>query len=227
MADNGGFFSAAGGFMKRLMPGNSRMTIGGHTIPSPIDYIHRGIEAASGNPYGGGPPRSLMQSSNGLPADPVAGQAPDDSGLQPSGHVVATQNNPLGQPQPQPQAVPLLSGQAGNANFNNGWRNGAGGTGHGGGWRGINNVSQAAALGEVLANAKGNLGAVMGRPNQTEFDTVRVDKNGVEHQIGADSRLLSHAAGSGSGGSAQDFIRKNPERWAQMQREMRTGAGRG
>ena len=110
--------------------------------------------------------------------------------------------------------------------YDTGWRTGEGGTGLGGGWSTVNTGAEMAALSQMLSNAGGTLGDAV-RFNMTpEFGTELLRADGTVRQRGGDSRLIERT-GSNRPTTAQEFIRRNPDRWSQMLQQMQQGAGRG
>ena len=110
--------------------------------------------------------------------------------------------------------------------YDTGWRTGAGGTGHGGGWSTVDTGAEMSALSQLLSNAGSTLGDAV-RFNMTpEFGTELLRADGTVRQRGGDSRLIERT-GSNRPTTAQEFIRRNPDRWSQMLQQMQQGAGRG
>ena len=110
--------------------------------------------------------------------------------------------------------------------YDTGWRTGEGGTGLGGGWSTVDSSAEMSALSQLLSNAGGTLGDAA-RFNMTpEFGTEIMRADGTVRQRGGDSRLIERT-GSNRPTTAQEFIRRNPDRWSQMLQQMRQGAGRG
>lgn len=122
-------------------------------------------------------------------------------GLQDSGHTIT------------PFALP-------GAPIDTGWRTGEGGTGLGGGWRSVDGSAAMATLGQMLSDARGTMGQSTIRPMQQEFGTTLTGANGQTRERGSDIRGVDRGPLMGSA-TAADFIRNNPEQWAQMRRNMR------
>ncbi len=110
--------------------------------------------------------------------------------------------------------------------YDTGWRTGEGGTGLGGGWSTVDSSAEMAALNQLLSNAGGTLGDATRFRMQGEFGTDILRPDGTVRQRGGDSRLIERT-GSNRPTTAQEFIRRNPDRWSQMLQQMRQGAGRG
>jgi hypothetical protein len=126
---------------------------------------------------------------------------------------------------PYPQSGPAQSWHD-SQGYDTGWRTGEGGTGLGGGWSTVDTGAEMSALSQLLSNAGGTLGDAA-RFNMTpEFGTEIMRADGTVRQRGGDSRLIERT-GSNRPTTAQEFIRRNPDRWSQMLQQMRQGAGRG
>ena len=126
---------------------------------------------------------------------------------------------------PYPQSGPAQSWHD-SQGYDTGWRTGEGGTGLGGGWSTVATGAEMSALSQLLSNAGGTLGDAA-RFNMTpEFGTEIMRADGTVRQRGGDSRLIERT-GSNRPTTAQEFIRRNPDRWSQMLQQMRQGAGRG
>ena len=232
MADTGGFF---GNLMARLIPGGNQPSTGagfggtniptlpqlwsrltGGNVPDQAlardfneqysDFIQSGIERHNAAIWG--EPQALMQSAD--ESDPDA----HPSQMRPSGHTV--------------KPIAPLPGQNwhDSQGYDTGWRTGEGGTGLGGGWSTVNTGAGTAALNQLLADARSTLGDATRFRMTPEFGTEILRPDGTTRQRGGDSRLIERT-GSSRPTTAQEFIRRNPDRWAQMKRDMRKGAGRG
>ena len=234
MADTGGFF---GNLMARLLPGGNQPSTGagflGTNIPTLPQVWSRltggnvpdqGLGRAFHQQYGDftdgierhnaaiwGEPQALMQSANEI--DPSA----HPSQMRPSGHTVS----PIA-----PSAILPGQGWHDSQGYDTGWRTGAGGTGLGGGWSTVDSGAEMAALNQLLSNAGSTLGDATRFRMQGEFGTDILRPDGTTRQRGGDSRLIERS-GSNSPTTAAEFVRRNPDRWAQMKRDMRKGAGRG
>ena len=126
---------------------------------------------------------------------------------------------------PYPQSGPAQSWHD-SQGYDTGWRTGEGGTGLGGGWSTVDTGAEMSALSQLLSNAGGTWGDAA-RFNMTpEFGTEIMRADGTVRQRGGDSRLIERT-GSNRPTTAQEFIRRNPDRWSQMLQQMRQGAGRG
>lgn len=110
--------------------------------------------------------------------------------------------------------------------YDTGWRTGEGGTGLGGGWSTVNTGAGMSALNQLLSNAGGTLGDAARFSMTPEFGTEIMRADGTVRQRGGDSRLIERT-GSNRPTTAQEFIRRNPDRWSQMLQQMQQGAGRG
>ena len=157
-----------------------------------------------------GEPQALMQSAN--ETDPSV----HPSQMRPSGHTVS----PFA-----PSAS--LTGQnwRNSQGYDTGWRTGEGGTGHGGGWSTVDTGAEMSALNQLLSNAGSRLGDATRFRMQGEFGTEILRPDGTTRQRGGDSRLIERT-GSSRPTTAQEFIRRNPDRWSQMLQQMQQGAGR-
>ena len=82
------------------------------------------------------------------------------------------------------------------------------------------------ALNQLLSDARSTLGDATRFRMQGEFGTDILRPDGTVRQRGGDSRLIERT-GSSRPTTAQEFIRRNPDRWEQMKRDMQKGAGRG
>lgn len=105
----------------------------------------------------------------------------------------------------------------------NGWRTGEGGSGLGGGWSTLSNNAMASMLDGLGPSGTGSLagsGDAVRFRMQPEFGVELTGPNGQQRTRGGDSRTMQHGPLMSSA-TAQDFIRDNPEQWAQMQRRMR------
>ena len=235
MADTGGFF---GNLMARLLPGGNQPSTGagfaGTNIPTLPQLWSRltggnvpdqGLARAFEEKYGDfardgiarhnaaiwGEPQALMQSAD--ESDPNE----HPSQMRPSDHTVS----PIA-----PTAI--LPGQSwhDSQGYDTGWRNGSGGTGLGGGWSTVDSSAGMAALNQLLSDARSTLGDATRFRMQGEFGTEILRPDGTTRQRGGDSRLIERT-GSSRPTTAAEFVRRNPDRWAQMKRDMRKGAGRG
>jgi len=110
--------------------------------------------------------------------------------------------------------------------YDTGWRDGSGGTGLGGGWSTVDSSAGMAALNQLLSDARSTLGDATRSSMTPEFGTEILRPDGTTRQRGGDSRLIERT-GSNRPTTAAEFVRRNPDRWAQMKRDMRKGAGRG
>ena len=237
MADTGGFF---GNLMARLLPGGNQPSTGagfaGTNIPtlpqagsrllSRIGIVTNVPDRALGERFANsaavtqlnedsarrlneqvwGEPQALMQSAN--ETDPSV----HPSQMRPSGHTVSA----------------ILPGQNwhDSQGYDTGWRTGEGGTGLGGGWSTVGSSAAMSALNQLLSNAGGTLGDATRFRMQGEFGTDILRPDGTVRQRGGDSRLIERT-GSNRPTTAAEFVRRNPDRWEQMKRDMQKGAGRG
>ena len=232
MADTGGFF---GNLMARLLPGGNQPSTGAGfggtnipTLPQTWSRLTGGNvpDRALGERFANsaavtqlnedsarrlneqvwGEPQALMQSAN--ETDPSV----HPSQMRPSGHTVSA----------------ILPGQNwhDSQGYDTGWRTGEGGTGHGGGWSTVDTGAEMSALNQLLSDARSTLGDATRFRMQGEFGTDILRPDGTVRQRGGDSRLIERT-GSNRPTTAAEFVRRNPERWRQMQAEMKKGAGRG
>lgn len=126
---------------------------------------------------------------------------------------------------PYPQSGPAQSWHD-SQGYDTGWRTGEGGTGLGGGWSTVNTGAGMSALNQLLSDARSTLGDATRFRMQGEFGTDILRPDGTVRQRGGDSRLIERT-GSNRPTTAQEFIRRNPDRWSQMLQQMQQGAGRG
>ena len=231
MTDTRGFF---GSLADRAANSSGGLSFGDTHIPSPIQLLGRLFGGQTYQQFADTHNVGLSESGQQRLYDSIWGQ-PLMSGLEstestpsqyegqehasmmrPSGHTVS------------PIAPSATSGQNwhDSQGYDTGWRTGEGGTGLGGGWSTVNTGAEMAALSQMLSNAGGTLGDAV-RFNMTpEFGTELLRADGTVRQRGGDSRLIERT-GSNRPTTAQEFIRRNPDRWSQMLQQMQQGAGRG